>query len=95
MHLSSILAAIDSEISKLEKARTVIAELANSGLSSKAATRGAAPVTTRKDFPAPPKKRAPRKFSRAARKRMVEGQKKRWAAFRAAKAKKAATAKTR
>lgn len=95
MHLPSILAAIDSEISKLEKARTVLAELANSGFSSKAAKRGAAPVTAQKDYPAPPKKRAARKFSRAARKRMIEGQKKRWAAFRAAKARKAATTETR
>ncbi len=94
MPLTSILAAIDSEISRLQKARTILAELANSDRSSKAAMRDTAPVTAQEDFPSLRKKRTPRKLSRAARKRMAEGQKKRWAAFRAAKARKAATAAT-
>ena len=88
MHVTSILASIDSEISRLEKARTILSELANSDLSSKAVVKSPAPVTARKG------NIAPRKLSQTARKRMAEGQKKRWAAFRAAKIKKAATAAT-
>lgn len=95
MPLTSILAAIDGEISSLQEARTILAELTYSGSSSRAALKDAVPVTARKDFASPSQKRAPRKLSRAARKRMAEGQKKRWAAFRAAKARKAVTAATR
>lgn len=95
MPITSILAAINNEISKLEKARTVIAELANTDRSSKSAMRTSASVSPLKGISPARKKRAPRKLGRAARKRMAEGQKKRWAAFRAAKAKKAATAVTR
>lgn len=86
MPITSIVAAIDSEISKLERARASLTALDGRSGSSKVPVS----VAEGKISATPSKKRVYRKLSVAARKRMAAGQRKRWAAVRAAKAQKAA-----
>ena len=66
MTIDKILASIDSEIARLEKARTL--------LSTDGTKETAPPVTPKK-----------RKMSAAARKRIGDAQRKRWAKQKAAK----------
>lgn len=63
MDIQSIVAAIDAEIGKLEKARTILAQIGNAGLGQLRTLR--------------PKRR--RRFSKEARERMASAQRKRWA----------------
>jgi hypothetical protein len=65
MSLDTIIASIDSEIARLEKARALLS-----------ASSSPSPNDTRQ---------AKRKLSRAARKRIADAQRKRWAKQRAAK----------
>jgi hypothetical protein len=77
MAIDSILTQIDSEIARLQQARTL---LSNLGTVATSAGRNTAKAATAK----PAKKR---KISAEGRKRIAEAQRKRWAAQRA-KAKK-------
>ena len=71
MAIDSILAQIDSEISRLTQARSL---LAGSGSST---------TTARKTRKATPKGRKSRVLSPEARKRIADAQRKRWAAQKA------------
>lgn len=64
MSLSDLLSAIDSEISRLQKARAILAGAGKSAASSKAKS----------------KPRRKRTMSAEGRKRIAEAQRKRWAA---------------
>ncbi|MGA3033952.1 MAG: hypothetical protein ABSD70_11750 [Terracidiphilus sp.] len=74
MAIENILAQIDSEIARLQQARTL---LANIGVTATKAGRGAKKPAVK----AKPAKR--RRISAEGRKRIAEAQRKRWAAVRA------------
>ena len=64
MTIESLLSSIDSEISRLQQARALLAGVSKSGSSPKATS----------------KPRRKRKLSAEARKRIADAQRKRWAA---------------
>jgi len=70
MESNAIIAAIDAEIARLQQARALLADAETT-----TATRA-------KGAPAAPKRAAKRVLSPKARKRIAEGQRKRWAAAR-------------
>ena len=69
MDTASIIAALDSEIAKLQEARTLLSRIATAKVAKQVAV-------------SKPRKR--RKLSAAARKRIGDAQRKRWAAVRKA-----------
>lgn len=72
--MDKILAAIDAEISRLQKVRSLLGGVTTNQRGRKVAVKTAAP-----------KKRAKRAMSAAARKRIAKAQRKRWARVNAAK----------
>lgn len=76
MSLDNLLSTIDAEIARLQQARALLA-----GTSTKTRGKSAASAT------AAPKKKARRKLSAEARKRIADAQRKRWAAQKKASAK--------
>ena len=79
MDYDSIISAIDAEIANLQRVRSLLASIDNSG-----STRG-----TRAAIPRKAAKRVTRRLSPEARKRIADAQRKRWAA--AKRRKKSAT----
>lgn len=78
-----ILAAIDAEISRLQKVRSLLADSSVNRTPRKAAIVAVTPDTAAVTADAAPKRRGKRKMSAAARKRIAEAQKARWAKVRA------------
>ena len=79
MTIASIIQGLDEEIARLEQARALLSQIET--------TKATAPKVVAV------KKVVKRNLSAAARKRIADAQHKRWAAFKAAKAPKAAPAK--
>jgi len=78
MAIENILAQIDSEIERLQQARTLLATIGNSTKAGRGSKKSSAKARPRKK----------RVLSADARKRIADAQRKRWAAQRArAKAK--------